>query len=51
VQDVRVRVGKQKVEVKLQARGDAELEIWGARRKMDLFAAEFDRSVSFELAN
>ncbi|HLL90817.1 MAG TPA: Ppx/GppA phosphatase family protein [Tepidisphaeraceae bacterium] len=51
VQDVKVRVGKQKVEMQLHARGDAELEIWGARRKMDLFADEFDRSVSFEQAD
>jgi exopolyphosphatase / guanosine-5'-triphosphate,3'-diphosphate pyrophosphatase len=40
-------VHRRKIDVRIKARGDAELEIWGARRKMDLFAEVFGRSVSF----
>ena len=48
VSSLRVKSKKEKVDVKILARADAELEIWGARRKMDFFADVFDRSVSFE---
>lgn len=34
----------------LTARSDAELEIWGAQRKMRLFSKVFDREISFALA-
>jgi exopolyphosphatase/guanosine-5'-triphosphate,3'-diphosphate pyrophosphatase len=40
-------VQKRKIDVKIKARGDAELEIWGGRRKMDLFAETFGRSIAF----
>ena len=48
VSSLRARVKKQKVEVRVKARADAELEIWGARRKMDFFCDVFDRSLTFE---
>jgi len=48
VSSLRLTVKKQKVDVRVRARADAELEIWGARRKTDLFADVFDRSVTFE---
>jgi hypothetical protein len=41
-------VKKQKVEIRVKARADAELEIWGARRKMDFFCDVFERSLTFE---
>ncbi len=40
-----MRVGPSLVVVRLCARGDAELELWGARRKRDLFEKVFDRDV------
>ena len=33
--------------VRLRTRGDAELEIWGARRKRALFEKIFDRELEF----
>ncbi len=45
VNDLDVRVGTSLVGVRLCARGDAELELWGARRKRDLFEKVFDRDV------
>jgi exopolyphosphatase/guanosine-5'-triphosphate,3'-diphosphate pyrophosphatase len=43
-------IHRRKIDVKIKARGDAELEIWGGRRKMDLFAETFDRSIGFHEA-
>ena len=43
-------IRRRKIIVKIKARGDAELEIWGGRRKMDLFADTFGRSISFQEA-
>jgi hypothetical protein len=31
--------------LRVHARGDAELELWGARRKRDLFERVFDREL------
>ena len=50
VSGVRAKVGRHHVTITVQARGDAELELWGARRQMELFAEVFDRTVSFEEA-
>ena len=47
VSSLACRVHRRKIDVRIKARGDAELEIWGAQRKMDLFAETFGRSVSF----
>jgi exopolyphosphatase/guanosine-5'-triphosphate,3'-diphosphate pyrophosphatase len=49
VSGIRARVGKHRVKLKLTPRGDTEMELWAARRKMGLFADVFDRTVSFEL--
>jgi hypothetical protein len=35
------------VDVRIKARGDAELEIWGGEQKMDYFAKLFEREVEF----
>ena len=47
VSNIWCNVHSKKVDITIRARGDAELEIWGARRKMDLFAEVFGRSISF----
>jgi exopolyphosphatase/guanosine-5'-triphosphate,3'-diphosphate pyrophosphatase len=50
VSGLKTKVGRHHVTVTVHARGDAELELWGARRQADLFAEVFDRTVSFEEA-
>ena len=40
-------IGKHGVDVTIKHRGDAELELWGARQKCDLFAEVFDKDVTF----
>jgi len=45
VEAVDVRVGPSLVLLRLRTRGDAELEIWGARRKRELFERTFDRDL------
>jgi exopolyphosphatase/guanosine-5'-triphosphate,3'-diphosphate pyrophosphatase len=50
IQDLRCKIDDKKVKCTLYARSDAELEIWGARRKRDWFEEVFGRSISFELA-
>jgi exopolyphosphatase/guanosine-5'-triphosphate,3'-diphosphate pyrophosphatase len=50
IQDLRCKIEKKGVKCTLTARSDAELEIWGARRKRDWFEEVFGRSISFELA-
>jgi exopolyphosphatase/guanosine-5'-triphosphate,3'-diphosphate pyrophosphatase len=49
VQSVRCRIDDKRVKCSVSARSDAELEIWSARRKKDLFAATFRRDVTFHL--
>ncbi|MEM8876197.1 MAG: Ppx/GppA phosphatase family protein [Planctomycetota bacterium] len=39
---------KNRVNCKLQTRADAELEIWGADRKRDLFERVFEKTIEFE---
>jgi exopolyphosphatase/guanosine-5'-triphosphate,3'-diphosphate pyrophosphatase len=46
VQNVNVKLGKTVVMV-LQVSGDAELEIWAARGRSDLFETVFKRPVQF----
>jgi len=43
-------ITRKRVEITLKARGDAELELWGARSKRDFFADVFKKSLKFELA-
>jgi exopolyphosphatase / guanosine-5'-triphosphate,3'-diphosphate pyrophosphatase len=50
IQELRCRIGKKKVKCLLNAKSDAELEIWGARRKMEWFEKVFQRPITFELA-
>ena len=47
---VDVRVGPSLVVVRVHARGDAELELWGARRKRELFEKVFDRDLELVVA-
>ena len=39
------RVGPELVLLHVRAHGDPELELWGARRKRDLFERVFDREL------
>lgn len=50
VSALKVRLGNRRVKLTITARGDTEMELWAARRKMDLFAEVFGRTISFELA-
>jgi len=50
VRDLKCRIGKRRVKVLVTGRGDIELELWAARRKTDLFIAEFDRVITFRAA-
>ena len=45
VEAVDVRVGPSLVLFRIRAHGDAELELWGARRKRELFERYFDRDL------
>jgi len=47
VRGVRCRIGDKSVEVTMSASSEAELEIWGARRKRDLAEEVFDRKFRF----
>lgn len=48
VQGLRCRVGAEKIKCLLTTRSDAELEIWGARRKRGYFEKVFDREILIE---
>ena len=50
VEAVDAQVGPSLVLLRLRARGDAELELWGARRKRELFERYFDRDLEITLA-
>jgi exopolyphosphatase/guanosine-5'-triphosphate,3'-diphosphate pyrophosphatase len=45
VDGINVRVGPELVLLHVHAPGDPELELWGARRKRDLFERVFDREL------
>lgn len=49
VEAVDVEVGPSLVILRLRTRGDAELELWGARRKRELFERSFDRDLEITL--
>jgi exopolyphosphatase/guanosine-5'-triphosphate,3'-diphosphate pyrophosphatase len=51
VNNVKVNIRKKRIEVTIQARSDAELEIWGARQKSGLLADLTDRSIRFRQSN
>jgi exopolyphosphatase/guanosine-5'-triphosphate,3'-diphosphate pyrophosphatase len=44
-------IGPQLVVLRLRTHGDPELELWGARRKRDLFERVFDRELELTLAH
>ena len=50
VRDIDVRVGPSLVVVRLHADHDAELELWGARRKRELFEKVFERDLELSTA-
>ncbi len=47
IKAVRCRDRGRTVEITLFTSGDCELELWGARRKADLFTGTFDRKLEF----
>ncbi|MEO0530889.1 MAG: hypothetical protein AAF266_10005, partial [Planctomycetota bacterium] len=47
VHDVRANVVDSKVEIAIRTTGDAEVDLWAARRKVDLFERVFGRRVYF----
>jgi exopolyphosphatase/guanosine-5'-triphosphate,3'-diphosphate pyrophosphatase len=50
VEHIHARVGPSLVVVDVEAHGDAELELWGARRKRDLFEKIFGRDLELVMA-
>ena len=51
VSGISCRITHKRVEITLKARGDAELELWGARSKRDFFADVFGRNLRFKVAH
>jgi exopolyphosphatase/guanosine-5'-triphosphate,3'-diphosphate pyrophosphatase len=49
IQGLRCRIDDGKVKCSLTAKSDAELEVWGARRKRECFVTTFKRDITFEL--
>jgi exopolyphosphatase/guanosine-5'-triphosphate,3'-diphosphate pyrophosphatase len=47
IRSVRCRVNEKSVDLALSTPTDPELEVWGARRKRDLFEEAFDRKLRF----
>jgi exopolyphosphatase/guanosine-5'-triphosphate,3'-diphosphate pyrophosphatase len=50
IQNLRCKIDGKSVRCILSARSDAELEIWGARRKMKWFSKVFKADLEFEVA-
>jgi exopolyphosphatase/guanosine-5'-triphosphate,3'-diphosphate pyrophosphatase len=51
VEEVVARVEKNRVEITVKAHGDADVDLWAARRKVELFEKVFGREVSFSATN
>ncbi len=49
IQGLRCRIEDNKVKCSLSTRSDAELEVWGARRKRECFVKVFKREITFAL--
>jgi len=49
VQTLFCRLDEKKIRCSLHTRADAELEIWGARRKAAWFEKVFGRKIEFEV--
>jgi exopolyphosphatase / guanosine-5'-triphosphate,3'-diphosphate pyrophosphatase len=50
IQSVSCKIGDRKIKCQVAARSDAEFEIWGARRKMDMFNSAFGKEMTIGLA-
>jgi exopolyphosphatase / guanosine-5'-triphosphate,3'-diphosphate pyrophosphatase len=50
VETLRAEVGGDLVMLRLRTHGDAELALWGARRRRDLFEQVFGREIEFAVA-
>ena len=50
VKDLKCRVGGKEVKCVINTRWDAQLELWGAKRKRELFEKVFKRPITFEVA-
>jgi exopolyphosphatase/guanosine-5'-triphosphate,3'-diphosphate pyrophosphatase len=50
VEHVRVEISDERVRIVVQTTGDAELEVWGARRKLRLLARALKRPVVLDLS-
>jgi exopolyphosphatase / guanosine-5'-triphosphate,3'-diphosphate pyrophosphatase len=51
VEEVRARVADGRVRILVKARGDAEVDLWSAQRKVELFEKVFARKVEFAARN
>jgi len=51
VADVRARVRDDVVRIVIQSQGDADVDVWAAERKVDLFEKVFGRKVRFSARN
>jgi len=50
IQSLNCKLGDKKLKCKVEARSDAEFEIWGARRKMEMFNTVFGQEMTIGLA-
>ena len=50
VRDLKFRTNGDKIKCLLNARWDAQLEIWAASRKNEMFEKVFKKSITFEVA-
>ena len=48
VKDLSCKIGKRRVKVLLEGRGDLQLELWAARRKTNMFLQVFKRAITFK---
>jgi exopolyphosphatase/guanosine-5'-triphosphate,3'-diphosphate pyrophosphatase len=51
VESVRARVRNDSVDIIVEANGDAEVDVWAAERKVELFEKVFGRKVNFSARN
>jgi exopolyphosphatase / guanosine-5'-triphosphate,3'-diphosphate pyrophosphatase len=51
VEDVRARVTEAGVRIAVKSQGDADVDVWAARRKVELFENVFGRKVDFSARN
>jgi hypothetical protein len=50
IQSLSCKLGDKKVKCRVEARSDAEFEIWGARRKMEMFSKVLGQEMTIGLA-